>query len=303
MRAIETSIGTVNVFTAEDVGTPRAMQPEEWVCARSLHEFLGSSKQFGNFIKAYTKGLEEGREYLRYEVVFNQLVKNPPAGGRPKTEYAVTTNLAKHIAMRINTERGHQVREYFIAAEKLAWELLKVGGKEVVSKANPDTVKSFAERARALAQDDALPAGMFQELYDLQTKQLSVVTQELVSTNNKLRLVVNNLEKAEAQVRQLGTDLDTVSKESARRLSVIEDLKGQDYKTAHIWKRCIPQFRNLSEHALGQELSLSARMLGEAMPPMPVKGHPYKSVRTYNKRTVVHYLLRLREIMKYDMPE
>ncbi|NJK86503.1 MAG: hypothetical protein HC906_11570 [Bacteroidales bacterium] len=59
--------------------------------------------------------LNENEDYI----VFNENVKNP-SGGRPTKEYALTLDSAKHIAMISGTEKGHEVRDYFIQFEKKA---------------------------------------------------------------------------------------------------------------------------------------------------------------------------------------
>jgi hypothetical protein len=39
-------------------------------------------------------------------------------GGRPGTDYLLTLRAAMHIAMMAGTDRGFEVRDYFIAAER-----------------------------------------------------------------------------------------------------------------------------------------------------------------------------------------
>src|SRR5262249_15407743 len=50
-------------------------------------------------------------------VVFSQVVENSK-GGRPAREHHLSFDAAKHVAMMSSAEKGHAVREYFIAKEK-----------------------------------------------------------------------------------------------------------------------------------------------------------------------------------------
>ena len=69
---------------------------EQAVNARELYEFLGSKRQFANWIKERIESYEfvENVDY----VVFNNFVKNPK-GGRSSIEYAITVTMAKELAM------------------------------------------------------------------------------------------------------------------------------------------------------------------------------------------------------------
>lgn len=44
--------------------------------------------------------------------------ENPKIGGRPKTDYKITSKFAKKPSMTGNTERHEQARQYFIACEQ-----------------------------------------------------------------------------------------------------------------------------------------------------------------------------------------
>ncbi|UHG93243.1 antA/AntB antirepressor family protein [Spirosoma oryzicola] len=109
------------------------------VSARELHSFLESKQQFADWIKnriikygfleevdyvTLSKNLEtdneegfsENSEKLDKEV-FHKSMKNPK-GGRVATDYALTLDMAKQLAMVEKTEKGRQARLYFIDAEK-----------------------------------------------------------------------------------------------------------------------------------------------------------------------------------------
>ena len=83
--------------------------------ARDLHQFLKVGKDFSNWIKNRLTilGSVENEDYLVAKVG-EQL----PSGTKYKTEYYVTLNLAKHLAMMEKNEKGLEVRQYFIECEK-----------------------------------------------------------------------------------------------------------------------------------------------------------------------------------------
>ena len=85
--------------------------------ARDLHAFLGVKRDFNAWMQTQIKRarLVDGRDYLSY-----LQVGNLPEGGRPKTEYTITVDAAKHIGMMSGTDKGFEVRDYFIACERAA---------------------------------------------------------------------------------------------------------------------------------------------------------------------------------------
>jgi phage anti-repressor protein len=89
------------------------------VDARNLHGALGVRKDFTNWAKQQITRLRlhPDRDY-RGEVYAPQ--GENPQGGRPTTSYWFTLDAAKHIAMMANTDRGYEVREYFIECERKA---------------------------------------------------------------------------------------------------------------------------------------------------------------------------------------
>ncbi|MDR2813772.1 MAG: antA/AntB antirepressor family protein [Prevotellaceae bacterium] len=85
------------------------------VSARLLHAFLESKQDFSTWIKNRIEkyGFIENQDFE----VFHKLMENP-SGGRPLTEYALTINAAKELAMVEGNERGKQARQYFIGCEQ-----------------------------------------------------------------------------------------------------------------------------------------------------------------------------------------
>ena len=86
------------------------------VDARTLHEFLGVTYHFGNWIANRIKKYQF-QENTDFEV-FIKNSKNLTNGGRPCTEYTLTLDMAKELAMVERNDRGREARRYFIECEK-----------------------------------------------------------------------------------------------------------------------------------------------------------------------------------------
>ena len=83
------------------------------VCARELHTFIQSKRDFSNWItqRIAKYGFTEG-----YDFTTNLL--NNGRRGKPKKEYYLTLDVAKELSMVENNERGRQARRYFIQCEE-----------------------------------------------------------------------------------------------------------------------------------------------------------------------------------------
>lgn len=83
--------------------------------ARALWEFL--DKPHGEFTKWFTRYAEYGfTEKTDYRLI-DKLVENP-MGGRPATDYEISIDMAKELAMLQKSEKGKIARQYFIELEK-----------------------------------------------------------------------------------------------------------------------------------------------------------------------------------------
>lgn len=81
------------------------------VSARELHSVLDISSNFSTWMERMLDyGFEEGKDFIPF--------LEESTGGRPKTDIALTVETAKHIAMIQRSEKGKQVRDYFIECEK-----------------------------------------------------------------------------------------------------------------------------------------------------------------------------------------
>lgn len=86
---------------------------------RDVHAFLLIGGDYTSWMKVNLARarLKENRDYE----VFMAPNENP-GGGRPRSEYILTLEAAKHICMLSETERGFEAREYFIDCERRANE-------------------------------------------------------------------------------------------------------------------------------------------------------------------------------------
>lgn len=82
------------------------------VSARELYEFLGATERFQSwFDRQLGYGFEERADYLGCKV-FNTLAK------QELQDYSLTLECAKSIGMIQRSEKGMQIRNYFIDCEK-----------------------------------------------------------------------------------------------------------------------------------------------------------------------------------------
>lgn len=83
--------------------------------ARELHEFLEIETPFKKwFLRMTEYGFNQNFDYRE---VMDKNVQNPK-GGRPSTDYEITLDMAKEIAMIQRSEKGKQIRQYFLELER-----------------------------------------------------------------------------------------------------------------------------------------------------------------------------------------
>jgi phage anti-repressor protein len=157
---------------------------------------LKSQQAFTDWIKNKIEkyGFIEGED-------FYSILSKTPEGGRPATEYLLTIDMGKELAMVENNEKGRQVRKYFIECERRAKELLNV----TVIKSNNilDLQKKRLDimdgntrirRAKALLTGHDLPAMLpastekFYNNSDLGT-EMGVSNRKVMKLGRSLKLV------------------------------------------------------------------------------------------------------------------
>lgn len=84
---------------------------EQLVSGRELHGFLEVGTPYDKwFPRMCEYGFSEGTDFSTF--------LSESTGGRPKTNHAMTLDMAKEISMIQRTEKGKQARQYFIEVEK-----------------------------------------------------------------------------------------------------------------------------------------------------------------------------------------
>lgn len=87
---------------------------EPVVSGRQLHEVLGVKTPYSMwFDRMVEYGFTENQDFL-----LNNFVKQTGRGGHNKVDHIIKLDMAKEIAMIQRTEKGKEVRQYFIQVEK-----------------------------------------------------------------------------------------------------------------------------------------------------------------------------------------
>lgn len=117
------------------------------VSGRALHDGLDVGTPYDKwFPRMAAYGLTEGEDF--------STVLSESTGGRRATDHALTIDAAKEIAMLQRTERGQEVRRYFIAAEKKLREQQAptLTGPALMAAALIEAQETLAAKDRELEQ-------------------------------------------------------------------------------------------------------------------------------------------------------
>ena len=195
------------------------------VSARHLHAFLESKTRFNDW---FNRRIEEYDfiENQDFEVLLN-FEKNP-SGGRPLTEYALSLNCAKEIAMVEGNAKGKEARQYFIECEHRLKEQKPLTPAEM-----------FLQNAQLMVEHDRRLASVENKLHVLEARTatspdyFTIVgwgTLHHVSVNLKQASILGRRATAICKERNLSTDqipdprFGTVKMYPA---SVLEEVFGQ----------------------------------------------------------------------------
>lgn len=120
------------------------------VSMRDLHAGLNVGRDFTNWAKQmFAYGFEEGTDYAEVSLAGSG---ERTRGGQNRRDWALTLDAAKEIAMIQRTERGQQVRRYFIAAEKelRQQQAPALTGPELMAAALIEAKETLAAKDREL---------------------------------------------------------------------------------------------------------------------------------------------------------
>lgn len=102
------------------------------VSARDLHEILGVKTRFSQWAK---QNFKHFRENIDFSSVVTTTQQNQYGGTKELQDYALTIEMAKHIAMMSGTDKGYEIRDYFIKVEQ-AWNSPEMVMKRALEIAN-----------------------------------------------------------------------------------------------------------------------------------------------------------------------
>jgi len=140
-------------------------EPVNTVNARDLHESLGVGKDFSDWIKQQVDRakLKEDTHFIRISGLLPQKGEQVEGGirslggaGLNRIDYFLTIDAAKHIAMMANTDKGSEVRDYFIECERRA--------------KNPALSLTRSDLARMILESEAEKAALEAEMEALASK-------------------------------------------------------------------------------------------------------------------------------------
>lgn len=145
---------------------------EPVVSGRQLHQVLGVKTPYSMwFDRMVEYGFTENQDFL-----LNNFVKQTGRGGHNKIDHVLKLDMAKEIAMIQRTDKGKEVRQYFIqvekdfnSPEKIMARALKIADRKIISLEHKNEVLQL-ELEEARKQTDYLDL-------ILQTKDMLTTTQ------------------------------------------------------------------------------------------------------------------------------
>lgn len=150
--------------------------------ARELHKFLGVTERFGNWFERMNQyGFQESIDYLGRKVFNTQ-------AHQELQDYEITLDMAKEIAMIQRSDKGKEVRQYFLELER-RWN----SPEAVMNRA----LEYSRKQVKALMEEKQ---GLIKENKELQPKALFA---DAVSASNE-SILIGQLAKL---IRQNGYEI------------------------------------------------------------------------------------------------
>lgn len=155
--------------------------------ARELHEKLKSKQKFSDWVKNKIKQcqFQEGKDYFI-------ILGNNGLRGKPRIDYALTTNTSEHVALMEGNEEGFRVRQYYIDHRRESEKLINRLLIELQWKNKflaEDVTKEKSLRSRAVRQADHNLRRLRQVLIDTRIKESELK----IDTPNKDGNLINRI--------------------------------------------------------------------------------------------------------------
>lgn len=186
------------------------------VSARELHQFLEAGSNVNTWFKNQVERamLIEGEDFIQ--------ISEQSTGGRPSTDYAISINSAKEIAMLNGGDKGKQARQYFIECEKQLQKSLPSTYKEALLA----LIAKEEEKERLALQVENLDT-----VLDCLLEWVSIIK---ISRHNKVSEKLFDWHK----LKQASIDLGYQIKKAESPRFGYQNLYHID-----VFRRCYPQYR------------------------------------------------------------
>ncbi len=165
----------LKVLTNELIPVYENEEGKKLVSARELHEWLGNKRQFVDWI------IQRIGEYnFIQDIDYTSFSQNSEKGGRPKTEFIITLDMAKELSMVEKTEKGKEARQYFIKCEKSLKEIIADPYKGISKElqaifALDGKQQEFNTRLSKIEDQMTIETGKQKVLSDLVTEKVMTV--------------------------------------------------------------------------------------------------------------------------------
>lgn len=142
------------------------------VSGHELHDFLEVDTRFNDWFQRMAEyGFTEGQDFYSF-------LSKTPSGGRPSTDYVMTLDMAKEVAMIQRTDRGKQARQYFIEIDKQAHH--DMTGLSPATRAAVAATQALAAQERRLNRVDA-KVNAISDIVSISTMDWRRATREIIT--------------------------------------------------------------------------------------------------------------------------
>lgn len=223
-----------------------ALQTDEngWISSKRLYEFLGlDATNYARWCEANIVNNPIFRENVDYEVF---VIKDENSqGGRPSTEYMVTKDVAKYLAINSRSERGAEVRKYYLKVEdQTAQAIIKlqtiqnqlVSRVEQLGKFMEDKTLALEEKHTQLSEDVTHVRAAVEDIHEGKVKKSKWISDKKIELGKRIERLCHNHwrdgrpytkeEMTEEIIRHMadeGIDFDRFVEEYKRRHNKIDE--------------------------------------------------------------------------------